>query len=85
MCTCLYKSETHVMNYCKLKLSADIEKNPSPRPVYVDPRKRIAAPSSQGNELVFRENAGQQCVAVSSCSLIYNNKQGISSQMTAFK
>jgi len=71
MCTCLYKSETHVMNYCKLKLSADIEKNLSPRPVYVDPRKRIAEPSSQGNELVFGENAGQQCVAVR--------------QMTAFK
>ena len=44
-------------NYCKLKLSADIEKN----------------------VLVFGQNAGQQCVAMSLCSSIYNNKQGISS------
>ena len=32
---CLYKSETHVANYCKLKLSTDIEKNPGPCPMYV--------------------------------------------------
>ena len=49
--------------------------------MYVDPSKTIAAPYSQGNELVFGQNAGQQCVAMSLCSLIYmyNNKQGISS------
>ena len=29
--------------------------------------------------MVFGQNAGQQCVALSLCSLIYNNKQGISS------
>ena len=62
---CLYKSETHVMNYnCKWKLSADIEKKPGPRPVYVDPSKTIAAPYSQGNELVFGQNARQRCVAL---------------------
>ena len=76
---CLYKSETHVLNYCKLKLSADIEKNPCPHPMYVDPSETIAAPCSQSNELVFGQNVGQQYVALSSCSLIYNNKQGISS------
>ena len=76
---CLYKSETHALNYCKLKLSADIEKNPGPRPMYVDPSKTIAAPYSRDNELLFGQNAGQQCVTMSSCSLIYNNKQGISS------
>ena len=76
---CLYKSETHVLNYCKLKLSADIEKNPCPHPMYVDPSKTIAAPCSQSNELVFGQNVGQQYVAMSSCSLINNNKQGISS------
>ena len=47
--------------------------------MYVDPSKTIAAPYSQGNELVFGQNAGQQCVAMSLCSLIYNSKQGISS------
>ena len=72
---CLYKSETHVVNYCKL----NIEKNPGPCPMYVDPSKTIAAPYSQGNELVFGQNVEQQCVAMSLCSLIYNNKQGIGS------
>ena len=79
---CLYKSETHVANYCKLKLSTDIGKNPGPCAMYVDPSKTIAEPYSQGNELVFGQNAGQQCVAMSLCSLIYNNKQGISSFIT---
>ena len=39
-------------------------------PIYVDPNKTIAAPYSQGNELVFGQNAGQQCIAMSLCSLI---------------
>jgi len=34
---------------------------------------------SQANELVFRQSSGQQCVAMSLCPLIYNNKQGINS------
>jgi len=42
--------------------------------MYIDPSKAITA-----NELVFRQSSGQQCVAMSLCSLIYNNKQGISS------
>ena len=60
-------------------MSADIEKNPGPGPMYVEPSKTIAAPYSEGNELVFGQNAGQQFVAMSSCSLIYTNKQVISS------
>ena len=75
MCSC--KSEAHVANYCNYKLSRDIEKNPGP-PICVDPNKTIAAPYSQGNELVFGQNAGQKCVAMSLCSLIYNHAQGIS-------
>ena len=55
-----------------------MEKNPGP-PTYVDPNKTIVTPYSQGNELVFGQNAGQQCVAMSLCSLIYNDTQGISS------
>ena len=47
--------------------------------MYVDPGKTIAAAYSQCNELVFGQNAGQQCVVMSLYSLIYNNKQGISS------
>ena len=57
----------------------DIETNPGPRPMCVDAGKTIAAPYSQGNELVFEQNVGQQCVAMSLCSLISNNKQGVSS------
>ena len=44
----------------------------------IDPSKTIMAPYSQANELVFGQNSGQQCVAMHSCSSIYNNKQGIS-------
>ena len=47
--------------------------------MYIDPSKTIMAPCSQANELVFGQNSGQQCVTMSLCSLIYNNKQGINS------
>ena len=57
----------------------DIEKNPGPTPMHVDYSKTIAAPYSQGNELVFGKKAGQQCVAMILCSLIYNTRQSISS------
>ena len=77
--TCLYKSQTHVSNYCKFQLSSDIEKIPVPTPLSIDPSKTITAPHSQANELVFGQNSGQHCVAVSLCSLIYNNNQRISS------
>ena len=76
MCSC--KNEARVANYCNYKLSRDTEKNLGP-PTYVDPNKTIVASYSQGNELVFGQNAGQQCVAMSLCSLIYNDTQGISS------
>ena len=47
--------------------------------MYIHPSKTITAPCSQANELVLGQNSGQQCVAMSSCSLICNNKQGINS------
>ena len=71
--------QNHISNFFDYKLSTDIEKNPGPNPMYIDPNKTIIAPYSQGNELVFRENSGQQCVPMSLCSLIWNNKQGIHS------
>jgi len=44
-----------------------------------DSSKTIAAPYSQRNELVFGQNAGQQCVAMSLCPFfIYNTRQSIS-------
>ena len=65
---CLFKSQTHVLKYRKFQLSADIEKNPGPTPiyiVYIDSCKTITASYSQANELVFRQNSGQQSVAMS--------------------
>jgi len=46
--------------------------------MYIDPSKTITAPYSQANELVFGQSE-KQCVAMSLCSSIYNNKQGINS------
>ena len=39
--------------------------NPGPTSAYVYPTKTITAPYSQGNELVFGQYTGQQCVAMS--------------------
>ena len=58
----------HMMNNLIVNtLSADIEKKPGPLPVYVDPSKActIAVQSARRQSL---------------CSLIYNKKQGISSE-----
>ena len=46
-----------------MMMMTDIEKNPGPTPMYIDPSKTISAPYRQGNELVFGQNSGQQCVA----------------------
>lgn len=65
---CFFKSQTHVLKYRKFQLSADIEKNPGPTPIYIiyiDSCKTITASYSQANELVFRQNSGQQSVAMS--------------------
>lgn len=75
--TSLYKTRSHAVKYCEFKLSRGIEKDPGPTPVYIDPSKEVAAPYSQGQELIFGQNAGQDCVPVSLCSLIYSDKQGI--------
>ena len=77
LCTCkypfysAYKSLILRVDFGQFKLSTDIEKNPGPS-VYVDATKTIHAPYCQGNVVVFGENAGQQCVAISLCALIYN-------------
>ena len=75
----LYKSQAHAANYSKVKLFSDIAKNPGPTPRHVYYSNTIAAPLSQGNELVFGQNAGQQCVAMSLRSLTYNTRQMINS------
>ena len=42
-------------------------------------QNKIHAPYCQGSIVVFGENAGQQCVAMRSCDLIYNKIRGITS------
>ena len=61
---------SHRVNFGQFKLCTDIEKNLGPS-VYVDATKTVHAPYCQGNVTVFGENAGQQCVAMSLCALIY--------------
>ena len=58
----LFRSDNHRVNYCKLKLSFNAEKNPGP---IVDPIRTIRAPYSQGNVTVFGQSAGQQRVVMS--------------------
>ena len=45
----------------------------------IDPTLTVKAPYSQGDITVCGANAGQQCVAMSLCALIYNNIKGINS------
>ena len=84
LCTCNYpyyspyNSLNHRVNYGQFKLCTDIEKNPGPS-VYVDATKTIRAPYCQRNVTVFGENAGQQCVAMSLCALIYSKITKITS------
>ena len=35
---CLYKTETNISNYCKIKLTTDIETNPCSTSLYIDTR-----------------------------------------------
>ena len=42
-------------------------------------QKTIHAPYCQGNVVVFGENAGQQCVAMRLCALIYSTIRRIAS------
>ena len=84
ICTCnypfyiAYKSLIHRVNFGQFKLSTDIEKNPGPSG-HVDATKTIHAPYCQGNVVVSGENAGQQCVAMSLCALIYSKIRRITS------
>lgn len=61
----VYKTRNHIVKTCKFRLHTDMEKNPGPSLLLTDPWKTIKAPYSQGNEFVFGQNAGQQCVAMS--------------------
>ena len=64
----IVKGVIHRGNCTKYKLH-DTEKNPGPVMHHVDPSKTIQAPYSQGDVVVFGQNKGQQCVAMSLCAL----------------
>ncbi len=72
----VYKNVNHLKNVCQSALCTDIETNPGPV-FYTDPSKTISAPYSQGNQIIFGETAGQQCLAMCLCALIYNKRQKI--------
>ena len=74
----LYKNVNHLKNVCQSALCTDIETNPGPV-FYIDPSKTISAPYSQGNQIIFGKSAGQQCLAMCLCALIYNKRQNICS------
>ena len=70
----VFKNVDH-RGYCAiLKLCNDIEANPGPP---INRSLTIKAPYSQGNVTIFGTNAGQQCVSMSLCGLVYNNIRGI--------
>ncbi|CAH3171766.1 unnamed protein product [Porites evermanni] len=58
----VYKTHNHIVKTCKFRFHTDIEKNPGPSLLLIDPWKTIKAPHSQGNELVLGQNVGQQCL-----------------------
>ncbi len=69
-----YKSLNHRVNCRMFSLCRDIQKNPGP--TFMDPSKTVHAPYSQDFIGVFGPNAGQQCVAMSLCSLLYKYSKG---------
>jgi len=73
-----YNSFNHRVNFGQFKLCTDIEKNLGPS-VCVDATKTIHTLYCQGNVTVFGENAGQQCVAMSLCALLYSKITKITS------
>ena len=51
----------------------DVEENPGPTIFYIIDRMRtVSADYSQGNEALFGENAGKQCVAMSLTAIIHD-------------
>ena len=56
----------------------DVEENPGPTIFdVINPARTICADYSQGNEVLFGENAGKQCVAMSLTVIIYHHIEDI--------
>ena len=58
-----------------IRQANDVKENPDPTTFDInDPTTTVSADSSQGNEVLFGENAGKQCVAnISLTAIIYSN------------
>ena len=56
-----------------IRQANDVEENPGPTIFdIIDSTRTLCADYSQGNEALFGENAGKQCVAMSLTALIYH-------------
>ncbi|XP_066022461.1 uncharacterized protein [Pocillopora verrucosa] len=61
-----------------IRQANDVEENPDPTVFdVIDPKRTICADYSQGNEALFGENAGNQCVAISPTAVIYHHIEDI--------
>ena len=69
----------HVHVALLLRLSNDVEENPGLRNIneIVDHTYTVHAEYNQGNQLMFGSNAGKQCVAMSLCSIVYNQIRSV--------
>jgi len=62
-----------------IRQANDVEENPGPMIFdVIDPMRTVSADYSQGNEALFGENAGKQCVAMSLTAIIYHQIEHIS-------
>jgi len=62
-----------------IRQANDVEENPGPTIFdVIDPMRTVSADYSQGNEALFGENAGKQCVAMSVTAIIYHQMEHIS-------
>ncbi len=69
----------HVYVPLLLRLSNDVEENPSPMNTneIVNRIHTVCADINQGNKLMFGSNAGKQCVAMSLCSIVHNQIKSV--------
>ena len=62
-----------------MRQANDVEENPGPTIFdVIYPMRTVSADYSQGNEALFGENAGKQCVAMSLTAIIYHQIEHIS-------
>ena len=68
----------NIYNRLIIRQANDVEENPGPTIFdIIDPTTTVCADYSQGNELLFGENAGKQCVAMSLSAIIYHHIEDV--------